>query len=269
MDPNKQARMAEKAARAAEDARSIEGLTFEEWPKIARLNRDVIITEKLDGTNAAVGIKFERIDLGDGLTQLRTRVWAQSRTRIITPSQDNQGFARWVRKHADVLISTLGEGLHFGEWWGVGIQRGYDLSERRFSLFNTKRWNTGEGALALSVARAQGVAIYSVPVLWEGPWMMPVGTVVGYIDDGAPFNEDGSPKFIDLPSVPARRYMPEFELEFLRNSGSRAVPGYMKPEGIVVFHQASGICFKATVEGDEQHKFEMPSAFDPNAGTAL
>ena len=29
-------------------------LTFEAWPKIARLNRDCIITEKIDGTNAAV-----------------------------------------------------------------------------------------------------------------------------------------------------------------------------------------------------------------------
>src|SRR5574343_268929 len=27
-----------------------------------------------------------------------------------------------------------------GEWWGLGIQRGYDLKEKRFSLFNTRRW---------------------------------------------------------------------------------------------------------------------------------
>ena len=35
----------------------------------------------------------------------------------------------------------LGVGQHFGEWWGFGIQRGYGLHERRFSLFNTGRWS--------------------------------------------------------------------------------------------------------------------------------
>ena len=32
------------------------GPVFQGWPKIARLNRDIIITEKLDGTNAAIGV---------------------------------------------------------------------------------------------------------------------------------------------------------------------------------------------------------------------
>jgi len=34
----------------------------------------------------------------------------------------------------------LGQGRHFGEWWGQGIQRNYGLKEKRFSLFNTTRW---------------------------------------------------------------------------------------------------------------------------------
>ena len=29
-------------------------IEFKEFPKIARLNREVIVTEKIDGTNAAV-----------------------------------------------------------------------------------------------------------------------------------------------------------------------------------------------------------------------
>ena len=29
-------------------------LTFEPWPKIPRLKRDIIITEKIDGTNAQI-----------------------------------------------------------------------------------------------------------------------------------------------------------------------------------------------------------------------
>lgn len=35
---------------------------------------------------------------------------------------------------------NLGPGHHFGEWFGLGIQRGYGLKERQFRLFNTYRW---------------------------------------------------------------------------------------------------------------------------------
>lgn len=118
---------------------------FVPFEKIARLRRDIVITEKIDGTNAAVGVTE------DG------EVYAQSRTRIITPQADNFGFAAWVAEHEAKFRELLGPGLHFGEWWGKGIQRGYGLDRRRFSLFNTARWY-----LQLEI----GV----VPVLYEGPF---------------------------------------------------------------------------------------------------
>ena len=43
-------------------------------------------------------------------------------------------------------------------------------------------------------------------------------------------------------------------LERLRASGSFAAPGFMNPEGVVVFHTASGTFFKKTLEKDEQPK---------------
>jgi hypothetical protein len=104
-------------------------LEFKEFPKIARLNREVIVTEKIDGTNAAVVIGEDGTTIG-----------AQSRSRLITPEDDNFGFARWVQDNAQELLK-LGPGHHFGEWWGQGIQRGYGLKEKRFSLFNVSRWN--------------------------------------------------------------------------------------------------------------------------------
>ena len=125
-------------------------LTFEAWPKIARLNRDCIITEKIDGTNAAV------IVTDDG------RVGAQSRTRLITPGDDNFGFARWVHENADALAATLGPGRHFGEWWGQGIQRKYGLDHKRFSLFNVNRYD------ALDLSALPNVAV--VPTLYAGPF---------------------------------------------------------------------------------------------------
>lgn len=40
----------------------------------------------------------------------------------------------------------------------------------------------------------------------------------------------------------------------LRDEGSVAAPGFMKPEGIVVFHVAAGVSFKKTLEKDDQPK---------------
>lgn len=102
---------------------------FRAFAKIARLNREVIVTEKLDGTNALVWVSE------DG-SQIR----AGSRSRWITPADDNYGFAAWVEANREDLLN-LGPGYHYGEWWGAGIQRRYGLTEKRFSLFNVSRWS--------------------------------------------------------------------------------------------------------------------------------
>lgn len=123
---------------------------FQPWPKIYRYFRDVIVTEKIDGTNAQVYISED----------LET-VAAGSRTRWITPEQDNHGFAAWVEANKDEL-RKLGPGSHFGEWWGSGIQRGYGLpkGEKRFSLFNTYKWLDD---------KVRPKCCHVVPVLYEGP----------------------------------------------------------------------------------------------------
>ena len=114
-------------------------MEFVEFPKIARLKRECMISEKIDGTNAQVFIR----ELADDdvmptdtpLVAVRGKllIYAGSRSRWITPKDDNFGFAAWVEVHADELVS-LGIGNHYGEWWGAGIQRRYGLSEKRFSL---------------------------------------------------------------------------------------------------------------------------------------
>ena len=43
-------------------------------------------------------------------------------------------------------------------------------------------------------------------------------------------------------------------LTILQIKGSALVPGFMKPEGIIIYHKASGQRFKKTVEGDQEHK---------------
>lgn len=121
---------------------------FQEFQKIARLSREIVITEKIDGTNA-------QIYIGDN-----GEFMVGSRTRWITPgkSTDNYGFARWAEEHKTELL-TLGPGRHYGEWWGQGIQRGYGLTEKRFSLFNIEKY----GAVRPACCDI-------VPLLYRGPF---------------------------------------------------------------------------------------------------
>jgi len=203
-------------------------IEFTPWPKIARLNRDIIITEKINGTNAAVAItpvEDSEYDSPAGVIRTvdvpagRFHVGAQSRTRLITPQQDNFGFAAWVREHAITLADTLGAGTHFGEWWGSGIQNGGGLpkGERRFSLFNTTRWDD-----PLSYWKDDSVpGLRVVPTLYRGPF--------------------------DQPRI-------EGVLNELSLNGSYASPGFMDPEGIVIFHTASNEMYKVTLKGDEAPK---------------
>lgn len=97
-------------------------MEFQAWPKIPRLvNEKYHFTEKIDGTNACIHIQ-------DG------EIGCQSRSRVITPEDDNYGFARWVRDNKSELLKLV-PGRYFGEWWGQGIQRGYGMDRKVFSLF--------------------------------------------------------------------------------------------------------------------------------------
>lgn len=170
---------------------------FKGFPKISRLSREAVITEKLDGTNASVFIGED----GEFLTG--------SRTRWITPEDDNYGFSKWAHAHKEELLQ-LGPGMHFGEWWGHGIRRKYGLTEKRWSLFHVHKWGESRPACC-----------HVVPTLWKG-------------------------EFCTLSALGA--------LGDLRHGGSHAAPGFMNPEGIVIFHTASGHLYKKTLDKDDQPK---------------
>lgn len=133
-------------------------MEFVGFPKISRLSREIIITEKIDGTNAQIYISEDRspITLNSGRV---VPFLCGSRTRYVFPENDNHGFSKWAYANADSILELLGPGRHFGEWWGQGIQRGYALKEKRFSLFNVTRW--GEAPLPPGV--------FTVPILWTCP----------------------------------------------------------------------------------------------------
>src|SRR3990167_8210150 len=195
-------------------------MEFTPFPKMARLNRECVVTEKIDGTNASVMIvEGAELSAADGFGASRSftagvghyLMFAGSRNRWIVPGDDNYGFAAWVKANAEELMK-LGPGHHFGEWWGQGINRGYGLSEKRFSLFNVERW-------ADPLVRPACCVV--VPVLYVGPFeSLAFNTAIGLLLD----------------------------------EGSFAAPGFMNPEGIVVYHTAANLSLKATIRGDEKGK---------------
>ena len=141
-----------------------------------------------------------------------------SRNRWITPGKttDQFGFAGWVKEHEEELRAGLGLGRHYGEWWGAGIQRKYGLKEKVFSLFNVRRWGDDPRVLD-PLATPRPLCCSAVPVLYVGPFETPA------IDE---------------------------VLKQLSLTGSQAAPGFMNPEGIVVFHTAASVLFKKTLDGD-------------------
>lgn len=189
---------------------------FVEFPKIARLSRACAVTEKIDGSNTTVQITED----GQFLTG--------SKTRWITPQDDNHGFSRWAHAHRDELM-TLGVGTHRGEWWGSGIQRGYGLKggEKRWSLFNVSRW-----------------CLHGLPparIATEDPRI-------------EKFQDVLPPCCGLVPVLYAGIFTTEAcdnALEWLKANGSSAAPDYHNPEGIVVFHTGNHVCFKKTILKDE------------------
>lgn len=43
-------------------------------------------------------------------------------------------------------------------------------------------------------------------------------------------------------------------VEDLRTNGSKVAPGFMKPEGIIIYHAAARSMFKVTLEKDDEPK---------------
>ena len=214
-------------------------IKFTEWPKTSRFFRDIVITEKLDGSNAAIGIapletidrihpegQPEKAEILDQnifaeatVGEQRYGLYAQSRNKLIKPGKttDNYGFAGWVAAHAEELVTFLGEGLHYGEWWGSGIQRGYGLQkgEKHFSLFNTHRF--------ADIQAESDDLVRCVPILYQG------AMVEKEITDA---------------------------LNYLRDCGSLAVHTFMNPEGICVYHTASRLVQKVTLDNNDAGKWE-------------
>ncbi len=213
---------------------------FQKFDKIPRLSRDIVITEKIDGTNAQIYIMHNDYYISemvisdhnatDEIKNFKKQyclyekdnilIFVGSRSRWLDTSSkgDNFGFAKWVVENAEELFK-LGEGRHYGEWYGKGIQRGYGLDEKRFVLFNVGKWvnnfydlkNDDKKKVCPSCCEV-------VPVLYRGEF--------------------------DTAKI-------QIQLDLLENCGSRIAEGFKNPEGIIIYHTASGKLFKKTIHDDQ------------------
>lgn len=166
---------------------------MKKWRSIEKLDKcslphgKIIITEKIDGTNA-------HILIGPDDT-FKTF----SRTREITPEDDNYGFAKWAYSRKETLIQVFskeGEEVRiYGEWYGPGIapKCAYNITEPRFALFSAPLDRAGDFSILHRVD--------IVPTLYTGEYSKDIVDKV---------------------------------MQTLQEHGSYISKGFMRPEGIVI-----------------------------------
>lgn len=207
---------------------------FEKFPSLTRFSHGWTITEKLDGSNGQILVLDRRdpkagaisgLGMGDDWEPDERAlavvgdyvIFAGSRKRLLTADKqgDHFGFAKFVQERAEEIVAKLGEGRHFGEWVGKGVnKRHYNLDEKRFVLFNAPRWEHAD----------RPDRIDTVPILGSG--------------------------YIDNPNAAAIGAM-----AMLKEFGSVYAKGFMNPEGVVMHHGPSNTTFKKTFDYDEAGKW--------------
>ena len=164
------------------------------------------ITQKIHGSNAQIVIwKEEAYHFGTEPV-MNSHIRAGSRTRWIYPHDDNYGFAAFVEANKAELIEKLGEGTHYGEWAGPGINSGEGLTQKTFVLFDWWRYKD----------KPMPPQTVVVPVLYAGP--------------------------VDIAKI-------DEVMDDLKTNGSKLVPGYMKPEGVVI--SLAGVRYKKVFTAEE------------------
>lgn len=118
---------------------------------------------KLHGTNGAVQVR------SDG-------VFAQSRERMLTPGNDNMGFARWVEAVAAQFCepaTKLGHLVFFGEWCGPGIMKSVavnKISSKVFAVFAAARLPMDDESELIVEPAALTEMLAGVPGVHILPW---------------------------------------------------------------------------------------------------
>lgn len=242
-------------------------LEFKSFEKIERIDRrHMVITQKIHGSNAQIIVYTD--EKGQATVQ------AGSRTRFITPGDDNYGFAAWVEINKAEIIEKLGPGIHFGEWAGPGINSGEGLTEKTFVLFDF--WKYPEGRPLPPQTRA-------VPVLYSGAgdfskieevmtglrtngsrlapgFMRPEGVVITlggtrykkvFEVEETQWTQSGKPKAEKLPGQDWGHLLQPIRLEKLLSKEERYIREFPKSLPEVVRAYFEDLTAEGEIEGDE------------------
>lgn len=202
-------------------------MEFVPFPKIPRLKREVCITEKLDGTNAQLCV-FEACD--QNLVPLLEKIQKGAPYGVFM--SPNKGLAMLAGSRNRWLGLTKEQDNHgFCKW---AAEHAEELFELGVGQHFGEWWGQGIG-------RGYGMtekrfSLFNVHRWADGRQPRPACC------DVVPTLGWGAWTLVDEC------------LARLREQGSVAAPGCMNPEGIIIYHAASRMYFKATLDKDDLPK---------------
>lgn len=189
---------------------------FEPFPKLARLARDCTVTEKIDGTNAQVFIRPH-----EGNTEY-------GRTNATEAMHDGLPYEIFAGSRTRLVIpGKTTDNYGFAAWvWENAAELVKLGPGRHFGEWWGKgiQRNYGLDERRFSLFHTHGIrhkpdCVHVVPTLYRGEFN--TARIEAFLGD-------------------------------LRREGSVAAPGFMNPEGIVVYHEHARVAFKKTF--DDRHK---------------
>ena len=189
-------------------------MEFLEFSKISRLSREIWITEKIDGTNACIAI--EELE----------------GTAVGFPLAIRDGLALWAGSRTRWIYPDT-DNYGFAKWALENID---ELLAKLGPGRHFGEW-WGQGIQRNYGLEERRFSLFNAD-RWGDDAVRPACcSVVPVLYRGDFYTSD----------VLAA-------LDFLEKNGSMAAPGFMKPEGVVVYHTAARISFKKTIEKDEEPK---------------
>lgn len=195
-------------------------MDFVPFKKIPRLSRECVITEKIDGTNAQVNI-FRLHDHGVIPDDVRLLdYWYEDDGTMFGAFAGSRN--RWLTATEDNagFFKWAKENIASLKELGPGAHFGEWWGQKIGRHYDLKDRRFSLFNVA-KWGESRPECCHVVPVLWRG--------------------------MFDTTMV-------EYAMETLSRKGSVAAPGFMEPEGVIVYHVASGHLYKKTCEKDESPK---------------
>lgn len=197
---------------------------FQEWPKIPRYKRNVCVSEKIDGTNGQIAI-FEVSPLDRKAAFDAGAVVAAGKFVLFAGSRN-----RWLQPE---VLKKGGDNFGFAQWV---VDNAPALAELGPGRHYGEWWGAGIG-------RRYGLTEKRFSLFNTARWGAhnPPPACCGIV----PVLYQGTPDRINEV------------LDNLRKMGSSAAPGFMNPEGVIVYHCDSRQYYKITLENDGVPKSQV------------